>query len=300
MYFFLSNFTVWDIDGADGRKFLNGLLTQNIQKISLGNGCHSLVCSSQGRIQADLHCFAFSEFFRIETSMVFKKEIQNYFVSRIIMEDVRIEDGVHEWGADSHQGLFVELSSVDRGSLQIPIRLYQHVYENNLWIVRRNFFGIDGLEIWGRTDEINSLANQFQSQLNESALDEASQEILRIESITPKFGVDFGKHSLPQEVNLYDALSFDKGCYVGQETIARLQHRGHVNKTLVLLKLENNVQLESGDKVYGDAGQEIGNVTSFCVSPKYEGLIAMGVIRTEAIQSKAMLFVKNIRAEIII
>lgn len=105
------------------------------------------------------------------------------------------------------------------------------------------------------------------------------QEILRIESKTPLLGIDMNEETIPQEAGLKNALHFNKGCYMGQETITRLQHRGHVGKELALLKLNTNTLPARGEKIFSEKGEESGWVTSSCHSLKYNSVIAMGYLR---------------------
>jgi folate-binding protein YgfZ len=81
------------------------------------------------------------------------------------------------------------------------------------------------------------------------------------------------------EANLDDAISYTKGCYLGQEIIIRIKHRGHVAKKLTGLKFDNPV--ESGATIIADDGKEIGRVTSATYSPKLESPIALGYLRYE-------------------
>jgi folate-binding protein YgfZ len=102
---------------------------------------------------------------------------------------------------------------------------------------------------------------------------------LRIEAGTPWYGIDIDDTSLPQEVGRIDqAVSFTKGCYIGQETIARIRTYGHVNRSLVGLKVEGASPLPSKSKVLRE-GKEIGHVTSSVWSPSVGAVIALAYVR---------------------
>lgn len=101
---------------------------------------------------------------------------------------------------------------------------------------------------------------------------------IRIEHMLPRFGVDFGVENFPQEASLEGlAVSFNKGCYLGQEAVFMLQKRGHVNKRLVRLKLDAAVKLSAGDKIHDQDGAGVGEVTSAALTE--DGAIAMGLVR---------------------
>lgn len=294
MYFFLEDTKLWDVTGADCRKFLNNILTQNIQRLTPGEGAYTLMCSRQGKIQADLFCYAFNDFFRIQYSKNLNVKIQNYLRSCVIIDDIQFREEIQA------SGLFISFDDAACLELKdLPKNSLNHGNCDSLWIIRKPTWGIDGIEIWGQEAELQSMAQKIQDNRAIAPLDHHSQEILRIESKASRFGIDFDEGTLPQEANLYEALSFDKGCYVGQEIIARVEHRGHVNQKLVLLKFENEIPLEQGEKIYAQNGDEVGHVTSFCVSPKYDALIAFGYVKMQTMNSKLRLYAKNTECRII-
>jgi folate-binding protein YgfZ len=104
-------------------------------------------------------------------------------------------------------------------------------------------------------------------------------EILRIEAGIARHGKDMDETNVVLETNLDDAISYTKGCYVGQEIIIRIKHRGHVAKKLTGLKFEQSV--ESGAVITSEDGKDIGRVTSVTYSPKLESTIALGYVRYE-------------------
>ena len=90
---------------------------------------------------------------------------------------------------------------------------------------------------------------------------EQAQNILRIEAGIPRYGIDFSEDNLLLEVALDDAVSFTKGCYLGQEVVERIRSRGHVNKKLCGLVLDGNTPASSGDKISA-GNKEVGQITS--------------------------------------
>ena len=105
-------------------------------------------------------------------------------------------------------------------------------------------------------------------------------EILRVEAGIARFGRDMDDTTVVPETNLDDAVSYTKGCYIGQEIIVRIKHRGHVAKKLTGLKFETDRQLDAGAIIKSTDGKEIGRVTSTVVSPKL-GSIGLGYVRYE-------------------
>ena len=106
-------------------------------------------------------------------------------------------------------------------------------------------------------------------------------ETLRIEAGVPRFGIDMDETNVVSETNLDDAVSFTKGCYIGQEIIARIKYRGHVAKKLTGLTLEVKNVPAAGEVIRSNDGKDIGRVTSATLSPKLDCAIALGYVRYE-------------------
>jgi folate-binding protein YgfZ len=106
-------------------------------------------------------------------------------------------------------------------------------------------------------------------------------EFLRVEAGIPRFGIDMDETNVVSETGLDEAISFTKGCYIGQEIIARIKYRGHVAKKLSGLLFAGSVAdgLERDAKVKATDGKEIGRITSFIESPRLERTIALGYVK---------------------
>jgi tRNA-modifying protein YgfZ len=123
-------------------------------------------------------------------------------------------------------------------------------------------------------------------------------EVLRIEAAEPKWGVDMDENTIPNEVGLEKrAISYDKGCYIGQETIARIKTYGHVNRQLVQLSV-NGDQLPIGGRIL--AGEkEVGNVTSVIRSVRLGKPVALGYVRREFANTGTKLKIDQQTAEVL-
>ena len=129
-------------------------------------------------------------------------------------------------------------------------------------------------------------ASQLREALEEAGAQPVSAETfetLRIEAGIPHYGVDMDETNVVIETNLDDAVSYTKGCYVGQEIIVRIKHRGHVAKKLVGLEFDTDQAIEAGTTIKIDK-QEIGRVTSAAFSPTVRKTIALGYVRYEHIE----------------
>jgi folate-binding protein YgfZ len=130
------------------------------------------------------------------------------------------------------------------------------------------------------------------------ACDEQAWQAIRLESGWPLFGVDFDGSNLPQEVNRdAQAINFRKGCYLGQETIARIDALGHVNKRLASVRIEGD-EPAVGVELTAD-GKEAGRLTSVAWSPKFESWIGFAMLRRGVNDSGTKLACGNRPAEVL-
>ena len=121
---------------------------------------------------------------------------------------------------------------------------------------------------------------------------EDAQNILRIEAGIPRYGVDFTEDNLLLEVGLDHAVSFSKGCYLGQEVVERIRSRGHVNKKLVGLFLEGQASANPGDAIV-HADKPVGSITSSVHSPALGQPIALGYVNRDYWNPGTRLIVKH-------
>lgn len=267
-----------EIKGPDAKKFLNGVLTNDINKLQGKTGCYTLMLAPKGKIVADAFCYTCGSDFGMTCTPSLKPAILENLKKYIIFQKVEVVDRSEKWGTLSVLGPKAQ-EYLQPLSPNLPTGEFSYTEpiwgDLQLYAIYKRQWGLPGYELWTYKEKIPEL----KAKLNLPILTEDIQEILRIESGTPRFGVDFDETTIPQEANLYNALSFTKGCYVGQEIVARLEHRGHVGKQLVQFFLTDKTPPPAGEKIFPSEGEEIGYVTSSCYSPKYQKAIALGYLR---------------------
>jgi folate-binding protein YgfZ len=132
----------------------------------------------------------------------------------------------------------------------------------------------------GESDAVTSLAGSLR-KAGVAEIESTVYEQVRIESGWPEFGRDISRQNLPQEIDRDSrAISFEKGCYLGQETVARIDAFGHVNQKLVGLKFSTPDVPAAGTELIRD-GKTVGTVTSAVFSPRLSAALAMGYVRRE-------------------
>ena len=147
--------------------------------------------------------------------------------------------------------------------------------------MRRSSTGEEGYEFWLEPAALGSFWARA-TEVGAVPCGAEALEILRIEAGIARYGPDFGEDTLPLEAGLFNALSFNKGCYIGQEIVERARSRGHVNWKLVGLSFPRDAAAPiPGAKLRSPSGAEVGEITSACISPTLERPLALGYVRRE-------------------
>jgi tRNA-modifying protein YgfZ len=255
------------VRGGEAVDFLQGQVSNDVEGLSPGTGCYATILNHKGKLRTDLRILRGQDFLWLDTEAVGHAVLRHMLDTYTLGRDVQWEDLTED-----HAVLSLIGPRVDELAAEAPPG-EEHSFTDSgrgLWV--RTDLGLDvvcGLE----------RAAELRSELGVEEVSMDAAECLRIESGRPRLGVDMGSETMPQEAGINErAVDFEKGCYVGQETVARLHWRGKPNRHLRGLRLsepvERRTDVHSGDKV-------VGRVSSICVSPRF-GPIALALIRREA------------------
>ena len=238
----LKDLSVISIEGDDARSWLNGQVTQKIDDLAKGEARYSLVVNLKGRVMADMWVLCQGETFLLVVPATQVEELMKRFDDYIIMEDVEMSV------LEDHSVVSVQGPRADEVAAQG-------------WPVDR--FGKGGRELIVANNDVESTLAELRTSAEKNdggAVDEATWEQARINAGVAKFGVDFGDFTYPQEAGLQErAVSFEKGCYLGQEAVVMLEHRGKPPKRLIAVSA--GAELEAGDEV-NDGDKVVGKITS--------------------------------------
>ena len=158
-----------------------------------------------------------------------------------------------------------------------------HFDASPICVVQASHFGEPGFDLIISAAAVAHVAQQLHDKGNAFStawVGQNAQSILRVEAGVPRYGVDFSEENLLLEVGLNNAVSFTKGCYLGQEVVERIRSRGHVNKMLVGLVLNGPDPARPGETIFA-ADKEVGNVTSSVRSPTLGRPIALGYVHRD-------------------
>ena len=273
--------------GADRASFLHALLTNDIARLTKGIGAYSAYLTPQGRMISDMRVIETGERIVLDVEGVVAGPLADRFEKLIFSEDVRVENVTADLAEIGVHGPSAA-SAIQRASGIAVARLehqYDNLVESGITLVRDDALGVSGFDMY--VDR--SRAEGLRAKLVEAGVttaDEETVEVLRIEAGRPRFGVDMDTDTIPLEAGIEDrAISFTKGCYVGQEVIIRVLHRGHgrISRKLVGLVLAAGSTPSRGDSILAAGGQRVGEITSVAFSPFVGAPIALGYVHRDHI-----------------
>jgi folate-binding protein YgfZ len=265
------------LTGAAAKEFLQGQLTNDTSSLTPGGGLYAAFLTQKGKMQGDVRLLDAGSELLLDTERVALQDLFNMIRSFSLGHDVQLHKRTLESGLLSLIGP-ESRALLQEAGVDLPEAEHSHVT-----------LTVGGAEVRTiRTDLGTDLL--FASEDHDAvltaalaagavAVSEAAAECLRIESGRPRYGVDLDESVIPQEAGLNArAVSFTKGCYVGQETVARLFYKGKPNREL--RGLRSAEQLAPGTALRF-ADREVGTVTSSAVSPRL-GPVALALVRREA------------------
>ncbi len=255
------------LTGSEVAEFLQGQITNDVEALAPGTGCYAALLTHKGKLRADMRVLRGDDWFLLDTEAQglapLARTIEMYSIGR----DVRASDVTAE------RAILSLVGPDARELLETAPPTDEHTFvegQHGLYVATD--LGVDVIAP-------ASSAEAVREALGVSAASAETVECLRIEGGRPRHGIDMDEGTIPEEAGLNDrAVSFTKGCYVGQETVARLHYRGRPNRRLRGLRL--SAPAGQGDEIVA-AGKAVGTVGSACVSPAY-GPIALAIVRREA------------------
>jgi len=260
--------------GAEAAEYLQGQLTNDIEKLAPGEGCYAALLDRKGHMQADMRVLRLAEDeIWVDTEPVALEQARRHLEMYKIGRDVTVEDVT---GARAILSLIGPRSAEIAGAPALPEHASEPVSVGGIETIAVG--AALGIDLIAAAADAERLA-AFLAEAGAPAVGPEAAEILRIEAGTPRFGAEMDTATMPAEAGIVArAVSFEKGCYIGQETVARLHYKGKPNRHLRGLRLSApaaaGTALALGEK-------EVGRLGGSCVSPAH-GPIALAILRREA------------------
>lgn len=265
------------VSGADAISFLQSLVSQDLDQIGNGHGAHTLLLTPQGKLDVDFVYLRVGDEAWLVCEGGFGPQLAGSLDRFKIRVDVTIEHRA-DMASLVVRGTDVVRRAQDAG-YEVPDALYAHSPSKSARIVRVPWPGGDGIDIVGEPGSVDEIEAALASAGIELA-SENDYDALRIEAGVPRQGLDLDEKTIPQEAFLeLDAVSFTKGCFLGQELVCRIDTRGHVNRYLRRLRsIEGGRPPRGSEIVLGE--KVVGAVTS-SVEDEQRSPVALGYVRHE-------------------
>ena len=243
---------LWRLSGPDSLRYLNGQVTADITKLATGHGTYAAVCTAKGRMDGELFIARHGEDFFLDAVPVLHESLGLRLEKYLIADDASFEDIADHWSLTHVFG---------RISPAVPSQGF---------VIARDRFGVPGFDVWSPQSK-----TILPAEINSDVV-----ETIRLEQGVPIWDAELTPTTLPPEAGprMLAALTYTKGCYVGQETISRLKSVGHVNRTLVFFQGASADFPPPATKLTTE-NREVGVITSSGFSPRRKCGIALGYIQ---------------------
>jgi tRNA-modifying protein YgfZ len=256
-----------EVRGGEAAEFLQGQVSNDVERLSPGRGCYATLLTHKGKLRTDLRILRGEGRFWLDAEAIGLAPLAHTLKTYSLGRDVSWED------VTAARSILSLLGPRSREALDVaPPQEEDDFVEGEHGLYVATDLGVD--VICPAAD-----AEGVRQALGVEAVSAETAECLRIESGRPRLGFDMDAETMPQEAGINErAVDFEKGCYVGQETVARLHWRGKPNRHLRGLRLsepaERGAEVRLGDRT-------VGRIGSTCVSPTF-GPIALALVRREA------------------
>jgi folate-binding protein YgfZ len=263
------------VTGPDAAEYLQGQVTNDVEALAPSAGCYAALLDRKGHLQSDMRVLLLhDDEFWIDLEPAAAPAILKHLRTYSIGREVEIEEVTDRWAITSLIGPRSPQLAGFEGLGPEHAQGFREWDGIEVLAVATDL----GLDLITEPEAAGNLADLLETA-GAAAVSEPAAEILRVESGRPRFGLDMGPESMPAEAAITErAVDFEKGCYIGQEPVARLHYRGKPNRTLRGLRL--SAPAEHGDSLRLGA-REVGTVGTACLSPAL-GPIALAIVRREA------------------
>ncbi len=265
-----------EVSGKEAVQFLNGLITNDVAKLEESERMYAAFPNAQGRLLAVIRVMRRNDKFLFETEGATHEKVYQNLFRFTFAGDFFVEDLTEKYGYFSIANYKLQITNSD--SIEFDSR-----------------FGRDRFVPKEAAEEfLNELKNQAAVEISGELY-----EVLRIEQGIPLYAVDMDETTIVPELGIENLISYNKGCYIGQEIIARIYFRGHIAKQLTGLIFENEAApVNPDDEIKSTEGKNAGRITSVTFSPKLEKTIALAFVRYDYLAEDTALKIGDLTAKV--
>ncbi len=273
--------------GPDRTGWLHGMVTCDVKRLAPGTGAEAAAVTAKGKLVAVCRVLMRKDEIWLDVEGERLAPALEHLRRFIVMEDCEVQDRSDETAMlGVHGPRAVEIARKFAPGLPELDEFAQAVVSvagQGAVAVGSRELGLPGIDLWLSPASCPPVWHALR-EAGAAAIGEDAAEILRVEGGRPRFGADLDEDVLPLEAGLDRAISYDKGCYLGQEVIARVTYRGHVNRKLIGLSIDGTEPAPAGAQLLHE-GKPAGEIRSSVVSPWLGRPIALAYVRREMLAS---------------
>ncbi|MEK6868810.1 MAG: glycine cleavage T C-terminal barrel domain-containing protein [Nanoarchaeota archaeon] len=298
------------VKGPGRVSFVNGLVTNDIENLENFNGAYAAFLDKNGKVLSDCVIYKFDEILLINTSIIGRNNIIERLKNEAVLGKAEVEDATLKYALFSLQGPESTelLNGIFKSKIELQIQ-YQSIIiktenndeEINILITKNNRTAEEGYDIYVPASyykEFKELITDNGREYNLKIINYETYNILRLEAKIPLYGIDFNQNNILPEVT-DKGISYEKGCYVGQEIVARVKNiaKGITAKKLMFLEIDGKDVPEKNAKIMA-GNNEVGYITSAAFSPKLDKVIAFGFVNKGFYDDETSVTINNSKATV--
>lgn len=266
------------IEGPDALKWLHKIVTADVEHLQTGQGTRSALLDAKGHFVADFLILRDGDALGALVDLSARSTLFDSLRRYIFREKVTVSDVTDRWMCISLIGTHAARVVERVLETRVPTELFDWVWGHQEITVARVVRSARArVPSYDLMVPVSGVPDLRAALMDVPEIPEQVLETLRIEAGLPRWGVDFDESTLALEIPDVMQIRVDQGCYIGQEVVARIVHRGHVNRHLRGLRIETDALPPRGESIQFD-GAEVGAITSAAQSPLL-GNIALGFVR---------------------
>ena len=264
------------VHGGEAVQFLDGLITNDMKTLEDGAQMRAAFPDAKGRLVAVVRVVRQGERFLIETEEATRQKVFENLYRFTMAGDFFVEDLSETYG-------------------------YVQVFDRSFVPITPPFTEFDmkyGVDYFVHNEDVPDFVGELR-YFDAAEISAELFDVLRIEQGIPIYGLDMDETTIVPELGLDGLISYTKGCYIGQEIIARIHFRGHVAKRLTgVIAAEDTKNLAAGTELTTEDGKNAGRITSVCVSPKLKSVIALAYVRYDHLTGGTKLLADGTHVEV--
>jgi len=294
------------VTGSGRVDFINGQVTNDIRNLENFNGVYAAFLDRFGKVLTDCIIYNFQDYLLINTNIIGRKNIIEKLTNEAKLADSEIEDATLKYALFSLQGPKslelmnnILMSKIELKNQYQSIIIKSNNNEIEIIITKNNRTNFNGYDIFvpaSNYKEFKELILEKGKDYDLEIINNETYEILRLEAKIPLYGVDFDQNNILPEIT-EKAVNYEKGCFVGQEIVARVKNlaKGITAKKLVSLEIESKEVPEKNAKIIND-NKEVGHITSAAFSPKLNKVVALGFLNKGFYEKDTIVIINGIKA----